>query len=317
MVKALRYRRERHRHGRRTRAGIVTGATLICALLSLALIAPVAAPLHTALSPLHVDLSAANLPPGSAQHWLGTDGLGRDVMAQALWGARSSLIVGLFAAGIAVTIGSLWGALSAIAGGIVDSVMMRAVDGMLSIPSIILLLAINSFMTSPHLIEHVPSFLLEPLRITSYSSGLVPLFTVIVVISATTWLEAARIARARIQVIKSEEYVSAARSIGGGVARLLFRHLLPNAAPVLLVEAALLVSDAVLMEAGLSYLGLGLGPSTPSWGGMLTSAQNSLIQGNWWCVFVPGFLITSTVAAVTLFGEGLLKASGGKDSLAA
>lgn len=283
----------------------------------MALIAPVAAPLNSDLSPLHIDLSVANLPPASAEHWLGTDNLGRDILAQALWGARSSLIVGLFAAGIAVSIGSLWGALSAIAGGIIDTIMMRAVDGLLSIPSIILLLAINSVVTSPHLIEHVPAFLLQPLRITSYSSGLVPLFTVIVVISATTWLEAARIARARIQVIKSEEYVSAARSIGAGISRLLFKHLLPNAAPVLLVEAALLVSDAVLMEAGLSYLGLGLGPSTPSWGGMLSSAQNSLIQGNWWSVFVPGFLITVTVASVTLFGEGLLARSGGKNSLAA
>jgi peptide/nickel transport system permease protein len=150
------------------------------------------------------------------------------------------------------------------------------------------------------------------LKVTSFSSGYLPLFTVIVVISATTWLEAARISRSKIQSILLQEYISSARALGIGVVRMLFRHLLPNAAPVLLVEATLLVSDAILMEAGLSFLGLGLGPSTPSWGSMLTSAQSSLIEGNWWAVVVPGLLITITVVGVNLVGEGILEGQGGK-----
>ncbi len=93
---------------------------------------------------------------------------------------------------------------------------------------------------------------------------------------------------------------------------MMFKHLLPNAAPILLVEATLLISDAILMEAGLSFLGLGLGPSTPSWGSMLTSAQSSLIEGNWWAVVVPGVLITTTVVGVNLVGEGILEKQGGK-----
>ena len=188
--------------------------------------------------------------------------------------------------------------------------MMRIVDGMLSIPNIILLLALDSLITTPGVTSALPSWLLAILHVTSYSYGLLPLATVIIAISATTWLEAARITRAKILIVKSEEYIAAATAVGTGIWGMITKHLLPNAGAVILIEATLLVSDAILMESGLSYLGLGLGPSTPSWGTMLTSGQLSLVQGNWWAVLIPGVLITMTVIAVTLVGEGWLEVTG-------
>jgi peptide/nickel transport system permease protein len=289
---------------------VVFGSMVLALIAAVAILAPRLAPISYEYSPLSVHLNNINLAPYSPHHLFGTDYLGRDVFAEAIWGSRASLIVGLFAALIAVSFGSIWGSLSAFAGGIVDSIMMRIVDGLLSIPSIILLLALNSLFSAPGLIAGMPAQLLSLLRITSYSFGNLPIVTVVAVISATTWLEAARISRAKITSVKSEEYIEAAQALGMGTSRMLFRHLLPNAASVLMVEATLLVSDAVLMESGLSFLGLGLGPSNPSWGSMLTSAQISLTQGNWWAVFIPGFLITLTVGSVNLIGEGWLEMLG-------
>jgi ABC-type dipeptide/oligopeptide/nickel transport system permease subunit len=118
------------------------------------------------------------------------------------------------------------------------------------------------------------------------------------------------VARAKVLSLKSEEYLVAAKALGVGPISTVIRHLLPNAASVLLVEATLLVSDAVLMESGLSFLGLGLGPATPSWGTMLSNAQLSLMEGNWWSVFIPGLLITVTVGAISMLGDGLLELLG-------
>lgn len=288
------------------------GVVLISLVFISALLAPVVAPSQSFFWPVPVNLDAINLPPLSAGHFLGTDLIGRDILAEAVWGARMSLVIGIVAAVAAVSIGGIWGALSAFLGGPVDTIMMRAVDGMLAIPNIVLLLTINSLLTATPFIQTFPEWSLRLLKVTSFSSGYLPLFTVIVVISATTWLEAARISRSKIQSILVEEYIQSARALGVSIGRMMFKHLLPNAAPILLVEATLLISDAILMEAGLSFLGLGLGPSTPSWGSMLTSAQSSLIEGNWWAVVVPGVLITTTVVGVNLVGEGILEKQGGK-----
>lgn len=289
---------------------IVFGSVVLALIAAIAILAPRLAPITYEYSPLSVHLNQINLPPYSPGHLFGTDYLGRDVFAEAIWGSRASLIVGLFAALIAVSFGSIWGSLSAFAGGIVDTLMMRIVDGLLSIPSIILLLALNALLSAPSIVAGMPQPLLSLLHITSYSFGNLPIVTVVAVISATTWLEAARISRAKITSVKAEEYIEAAQALGMSTSRMLFQHLLPNAASVLMVEATLLVSDAVLMESGLSFLGLGLGPANPSWGSMLTAAQISLTQGNWWAVFIPGLLITLTVGSVNLIGEGWLEMLG-------
>ncbi|HEY9869221.1 MAG TPA: ABC transporter permease [Candidatus Obscuribacterales bacterium] len=284
----------------------ITGITLLAALAAMALLAPWLVPPGSPIHPASIDLSACNCPVGTPGHILGTDHLGRDIFGQAVWGARASLAVGLMAAAVAVSVGSLWGSFSALSGGLVDMIMMRIVDGLLSIPSIVLLLALQALVSTPALAGVLPAPVLEALAVTNYSFGLLPLVTVVLVVSATTWLEAARLAHAQVLAVKQQEYVLAARALGVGASGMLMRHLLPNARVVIVVEAALLVSDAVLMESGLSFLGLGLGPGIPSWGGMLASAQTALIQGNWWAAVVPGLFITATVLAVNLIGEGSL-----------
>jgi peptide/nickel transport system permease protein len=291
------------------------GAGILFLLVLMAASAPYLAPAQSPFAPVLTNLSDSNILPGGAGHLLGTDYLGRDILREALWGTRASLAVGILAAAFAAAFGSLWGTISAFAGGIVDNIMMRIVDALLSIPSIILLLALNSLITTPGLTAIAPSWALHLLQVSSFSFGLLPLVTVITAISATTWLEAARIARGKILTIKGEEYVAAATACGASPIRMVVRHLLPNAASVLMVEATLLVSDAILMESGLSYLGLGLGPATPSWGSMLSTGQLSLVHGNWWAVLVPGALITMTVLSVTLFGEGWLETTGAHKSV--
>ncbi|HEY9680210.1 MAG TPA: ABC transporter permease [Oculatellaceae cyanobacterium] len=299
-----------------TRLGLrlLLGAGILSLLVIFGLLAPLVFPISGNFSPLHLDLNSTNLQPGVNGHFFGTDYLGRDVLSQAVWGARSTLSVGILAAMIAVTFGSLWGSFSAFAGGIIDSIMMRIVDGLLAIPNIILLLALNSILSTPSLVQSLPAPMVELLGVNNYSYGLIPLLLVITVISATSWLEAARVARAKVLALRSEEYLIAAKSLGAGTSTILMKHLLPNAASVLLVEATLLVSDAVLMESGLSFLGLGLGPNTPSWGTMLSAAQLCLMEGNWWSVFIPGVLITTTVSAISLLGDGLLELMGQSNS---
>jgi len=153
------------------------------------------------------------------------------------------------------------------------------------------------------------------LGVNNYSFGIMPLVLVVIVISATSWLEAARVSRAKVLALKNEEYLLAAESIGSSMFRTVFRHLLPNASAVIFVEGTLLVSDAILMESGLSFLGLGLGPATPSWGTMLSSAQLSLMEGNWWSAVIPGLLITLTVGSIGLLSEGLLDLLGRPSSI--
>lgn len=255
-----------------------------------------------------VNLNAINMKPASPGHLLGTDSMGRDVFTIAALGARTSLSIGFAAALLAVSFGTVWGALGAMSGRIVGSLMMRVVDSMLSVPSLILLLAFSALINRPEFINHLPNFVEKLLGISNYSLGLLPVVSVVSVIAATSWLEAARITYSRISVIRNEEYIEAARSLGLGTFEILRRHLIPNARGLVLIQATLLVSDAIVMEAGLSFLGLGLGPSTPSWGSMLRQAEADIYFGNWWAPLVPAILISLTVLSVNMLGEKALAA---------
>jgi peptide/nickel transport system permease protein len=254
------------------------------------------------------DLGQTNIAPfTSSGHWLGTDSMGRDLFGMLAWGALGSLSVGLGAAFTSVFVGNLFGSLSALLGGIIDNIMMRIVDSLLAIPPIILLLTLSTFLTAPELTAKIPPALCQILAVTSSSDGLLPLFTVTVAIAATCWLESARVARSRVLSIKTEEYCTAALALGDSNLQLLRRHLLPALVSIAVMEATLLVSDAIIMESGLSFLGLGLGPQTPSWGSMLRDAQVSLIQGNWWGALAPGLAIVLTVISIHLIGQGFLE----------
>ncbi|MBX9667493.1 MAG: ABC transporter permease [Candidatus Obscuribacterales bacterium] len=300
---------------RRSNARISIALCLIGVLALLPFLAPLVHPVIPPITPAHVNLTATNIPPFTDNHLLGTDSLGRDVLGMALWGSRTSLALGLLAALLAVTFGSLWGAVSSLVGGLIDTVMMRIVDGLLAIPPLILLLALSALVNGPAFPETLPRALLTLFDVTSYSLGFLPFVTVISVIAATSWLEAARVAHAKISAIRLEEYVEAARALGAGTLVILFRHLVPNASRIIMIQATLLISDAIVMEAGLSYLGIGLSPDTPSWGTMLRQASSDLFLGNWWAPLVPAALISWTVLSVELLGEGLLEAIGHDDRL--
>lgn len=283
------------------------GQTLFLFLLTLALTSYLARQLQ--LMPpqaLMTDLISPNLPPFSQGHLFGTDNLGRD-LASMLWtGALGTMAVALTAALSAAFFGYLFGAVSALIGGIIDNFLMRLVDALLSIPSIILLLTISALITAPEFTKLLPDLLLRALSVSSYSDGLLPFFSVVAAIAATGWLESARVARALVLKLKEEDYFIAAQSLGAGSWHLLRQHILPALVGIALLEATLLTADAIIMESGLSFLGLGLGASTPSWGSMLRDAQPGLLAGNFWAALLPGLLISTAVIAIHLLCEGYM-----------
>ncbi|MBA3336214.1 MAG: ABC transporter permease [Chloroflexia bacterium] len=220
-----------------------------------------------------------NTPP-SAEHWLGTDRAGRDVYARLVKGGQVSLAAGFAAVVIVMTIGTSLGAAAGFFGGWVDAIIMRLTDILLSIPLILLLITAASLFR--------PS-----------------LRTTIIVIGVSSWPGAARLVRGQFLALKGQEYVTAARAIGAGPVRLMSRHLFPNALAVIIVEATLWLSYAILLEASLSYLGLGVQIPTPSWGNMLQDGQRELLYGAWWLTLFPGLAIFLTVLAFNLMGDGL------------
>lgn len=267
------------------------------------------------LAPLMLtQLDSVNLPPALfSPHILGTDALGRDLLCLLVAGAFGTLTVAFGAALSASFIGYLWGSLSALCGGFVDNLMMRIVDGLLSIPSIILLLVLTSILTSPEFTSRLPSFITGPLGVTSYSSGYLPMALVIAALSATAWLESARVARSRVDTIMQEEYFTAAKALGATVPHLLVRHLAPALTSLALLEATLLTADAIILESGLSFLGLGLGPSTPSWGTMLRDAQPGLLSGNYFAALLPGLFIALTVVSIHFTAEAYVQHNSYKE----
>ncbi len=252
----------------------VGGGIVVLLLFLVAIFAPYLAP----YDPNEIDVSSILLPP-SWEHPFGTDELGRDVLSRMIWGARVSLQVGFVAVGIAVAIGVVFGAIAGYYGGIVDSMVMRFVDIMLSIPTFFLILAVIAF--------------LEP-----------SIFNIMAVIGVTSWMGVARLVRAEFLSLKEREFVMAARGLGAGDMRIIFRHILPNAMAPVLVSAVLGVAGAVLTESALSFLGIGVQPPTPSWGNILTAGKDN-IEIAWWLSLFPGLAILITVLGYNLLGEGI------------
>ncbi|MBI5420086.1 MAG: ABC transporter permease [Deltaproteobacteria bacterium] len=219
------------------------------------------------------------LQPPSADHPLGTDELGRDVLARMVHGARISLKVGFVAVGIATAIGLLVGLVSGFYGGWIDAVLMRFVDIMLCFPTFFLILAVIAF--------------LEP-----------SIYNIMLVIGVTGWMGVSRLVRAETLSLKERDFVAAARAQGAGNARIIFRHILPNALAPVLVSATLGVAGAILTESALSFLGIGVQPPTPSWGNILTAGKDN-IEFAWWLSVYPGLAILFTVLGYNLLGEGI------------
>lgn len=252
----------------------LAGFTIIIIMFLLAILAPWLVP----YDPDAFDVKAILLAP-SRQHWMGTDGLGRDVLSRMLYGGRISLLVGLVAVGISTAIGIILGALAGYYRGWVDTVIMRLVDIMLSIPSFFLILAVIAFLT--------PSIV-----------------NIMVVIGLTSWMGVTRLVRAEFLSLSNREFVLASRSLGAKDARLIFTHLLPNSLTPIIVSSVLGVAGAVLLESGLSFLGLGVQAPQASWGNILTDGKE-YIQFAWWLSLYPGMAILLTVLGYNLLGEGL------------
>jgi peptide/nickel transport system permease protein len=252
----------------------VIGGLLVLLVFVLSIFAPQIAP----YDPAKIDIKNILSGP-SASHLLGTDDLGRDVLSRMLWGGRISLEVGFVAVGIATIIGVLLGAIAGFYGGWIDSAVMRAVDIMLSIPTIFLVLAVIA--------------ILEP-----------SIINIMIVIGLTSWMEPARLIRAEFISIKEREFVIAARAIGAPDSRIITRHVLPNGLSPILVSATMGIGGAILIESALSFLGLGVQPPTPSWGSLLSAGKDN-IEIAWWLSAFPGLAILITVLGYNLLGEGI------------
>lgn len=257
---------------RRNRLALL-GLVTVIVLGLIALLGPQIAPYDYTAQDVRNSLS-----PPSAEHWFGTDQWGRDIFSRVLVGTRVSLLVGVVAVGILITIGVLIGALAGYYRWL-DGPLMRFVDIMMSIPSFFLLLTIVALFG--------PSLL-----------------NTMLVIGLTSWMGTARLVRGQFLSLREKEFIEAAHCIGVPGRRIITHHLLPNTIAVIIVQATLYMSIAILVESSLSYLGLGAQPPTPSWGNMLSQGRDFMRQG-WWGTVFPGLAIFITVMAFNLLGDGL------------
>jgi len=245
---------------------------LLAALIAAAIAAPILAP----YGPEDIDLARRREPP-SAAHWLGTDDLGRDVVARVLHGARVSLSIGLLSAAVAGASGVTIGGVAGYAGGWIDAVLMRGTDAMLAVPRLPLLMIVSAFLQ-----PSIPQL--------------------VVLIGLAGWMETARVVRAEFLTLRAREFVESARASGAGHARVMLVHLLPNAARAVVVSITLAVARAILLESALSFFGVGVQPPAASWGNMLYAAQSTIGTEPWLAV-VPGMFILMTAIAVNAVGD--------------
>ena len=221
----------------------------------------------------------ANLPPSSSFP-LGTDGEGFDILGRLMLAGQSSIEIGLAAGLCAAIFGTLYGAISAVAGGPIDSVLMRIVDALYALPTLFILILLASIF-SPNL----------PLMI--------------LVLSFIAWLAPARLVRGEALSLRTREYVQAVRVAGGRQSRIVLRHIIPNTIGTIVVNTSFLIADAILALAALSYLGLGLPDTTPTWGGMLSNGTTVIYDGYWWQLYPAGICIVLTVVAFNFIGDAL------------
>jgi peptide/nickel transport system permease protein len=247
-------------------------------VIVLFVVAAVAAPLLAPADPLATSWTAIRKPP-SAAHWFGTDENGRDVLSRVLYGARASMLAGVVSVLVALVIGVPVGLLAGLAGGWTDTVISRIADAMLSVPFLILAIALAAFL----------------------GPALENAMLAIAITAAPVFV---RLARGMAMEARATDWVEAARALGNPPWRLGLVHVLPNIIPPLLVQATLAIAEAIIAEASLSFLGLGQQPPAPSWGSMLNAAQRFLTQAPWLAIF-PGLAIFLVVLAFNLVGDGL------------
>ncbi len=253
-------------------------------------LAAIFAPYVTPYDPEKTDLERMLEPP-SAQHLMGTDELGRDLLTRILYGGRVSLSIGVMAMGLAVLVGATIGGLAGFYGGWVDNVLMRITDMMLAFPQLFILIILAIAL------RDIP---IEALQGTAFASVL----SIVLVIAVLAWMQVARLVRASFLSLKEKEFSEAARCLGVPNWRIMVRHLMPNAMSPIIVAATFRVATSIITESGLSYLGFGVQPPTPTWGNMLKNAQTQMTRAPWTAIF-PGLMIFITVIAINFIGDGL------------
>ena len=257
----------------RNRRGLL-GGIVVAVMLTAGLLAPAVAPYSYSTQSL-----LQRLKPPTAAHWLGTDGFGRDILTRVIWGARVSLEIGFLATGLAIVVGTAVGGAAGYFGGAVDTGIMRVADVFMSVPALFLILVVVALFGAS-------------------------LLNTAVVVGLVTWAPVARIVRGECLTLRARDFVEAARALGASHGRILGRHVLVNAVPAIIVQGTLLLGQTILIESGLSYLGLGVQPPTPSWGNMVVEGRQFLASA-WWVSTFPGLAIFATVLGFNLFGDGL------------
>ncbi len=252
----------------------LAGTALMGLIVGLVILAPWVTPYE----PNEIDLKVRLQPP-SGQNLMGTDELGRDVFTRVLYGGRISLLIGISAMALSVTVGILVGAVAGYFGGTIDSIIMRFVDVFLSFPSLFLLIMLASFLGTS-------------------------LVTIIFVIGLLSWMRVARLVRANFLTVKERDFIVAARALGVSGRRIVLQHLLPNSLGPVIVAATISVSFAILTESALSYLGMGIQPPQATWGNMLRFAQQQLGTAPWTAIF-PGLMIFLVSVAISFIGDGM------------
>jgi peptide/nickel transport system permease protein len=252
----------------------VASLAVLVLMVILVLVGPILSPYN----PEHTNLDLRYEAPSTA-HPMGTDSLGRDLLTRIMFGGRVSLTVGVLAMTVAITLGVLVGGLAGFYGGVVDTMLMRFVDMMLSFPRLFLLILFSVFFGGRFL-------------------------TIVLLLGALSWMGVSRLIRASFLALKERPFVEAARALAVPNGLIMLRHLLPNALAPIIVAATLGIATAIIAESTLSFLGLGIQPPTPSWGNMLKDAQSDMTIAPWTAVF-PGLAIFMTVVAINFVGDGL------------
>lgn len=266
----------------RRHPGAIAGSIIFVILLLLVVLAP--------LSPYDPEVSnmAVRYQPPSWQHPMGTDALGRDLLTRVLYGGRISVLVGLLVVGISISIGVPIGALAGYYGGRLDAILMRVTDTFLTLPTLLVLILLSAIL------REVEFPLFE--RNSVLTIGLV--------IGILSWMIFARLVRASFLTLREMDFVAATRALGGSDLRIILRHILPNSIGPIIVEATLEMGYAIIEESGLSFLGFGIQPPTPSWGNLLSNAQENFTKYPWQAIF-PGLMIFLAIISVNYIGDGL------------
>jgi peptide/nickel transport system permease protein len=266
----------------RRHPGAVVGAIVLTLLVIAVLLVP--------LSPYDPEVSdlAIKLQPPSWSHPFGTDALGRDMLTRVLYGGRISMFVGLMVVTITLAIGVPIGSIAGYFGGWIDNTLMRIIDAMLALPNLLVLILLGAIL------REVDVPFVEQNNVLSLA----------IVLGLLSWMTVARLVRAIFLTVREMEYVQAARALGGSNLRIMFTEILPNGLGPIIVESTLGIGWAIMEESGLSFLGFGIRPPTPSWGNLLSNAQEHLTQHPWLAIF-PGVMIFLTIISVNYIGDGL------------